>query len=114
VTDPRTKLLQQMRELRARMDPEVLETARRAAEAAQMAKRGEVPIDKEAARTAVSLFLQRRADNGRFAIDLMERLKNPGQAAKAYEAAAQPRQTVVRQTQTVVRQQRTVVIKRGS
>lgn len=87
--------MRQIREIRGRIDPRVLARAERAAEAAQAGPSGQParpgprpvatePYDKAAAREAVELFLQRRADQGRFASDLMDRLKKPDEAVAAY------------------------------
>ena len=90
--DLRQKLMRQIREIRGRIDPRVLARAQLAAEAVQGAPPGKAapravntePYDKASAREAVQLFLQRRADQGRFAMDLMDRMKKPEEAAAAY------------------------------
>lgn len=92
--DLRNKLMRQIREIRGRIDPSVLARAERAAEAVQAGQKAPSrpgprpvatePYDKASAREAVELFLQRRADQGRFASDLMDRLKKPDEAAAAY------------------------------
>lgn len=90
--DLRQKLMRQIREIRGRIDPRVLARAQLAAEAVQGGPPGKAgprvvntePYDKASAREAVQLFLQRRADQGRFAMDLMDRMKKPEEAAAAY------------------------------
>ncbi|MFM2044811.1 MAG: hypothetical protein RLY86_3387 [Pseudomonadota bacterium] len=96
--DPKAELLRQIRTIRARLDPNVLAKAERAAQATQPggqgpgadpgADPGVEPYDKEAARNAVMLFLQSRHDGGRFATQVMEKLKQPEAAAKAYGRGA--------------------------
>ena len=97
MADPRAELLRQMREIRARLDPDLLDRAARAAEAAQSAKAqprkpppATVPFDKEAARAAVMSFLQGRHDGGRFAQKLMEAMRRPEEAARSYEDTGRP------------------------
>ncbi|MFC7332950.1 hypothetical protein [Rhodocista pekingensis] len=111
--DPKADLLRQMRDLRRRIDPAVLEKAAGAArtlETARTAPRAPgpaaqdpaaaEPYDKQAARQAVMLFLQGRADNGQFARRLMDALQKPEEAAKAYRKpeTAAPKPTVIRRT----------------
>lgn len=90
-TDPKSELLRQIRAIRRRIDPDVLAKAERAAQAAEAARTlppDQVPYDKEAARDVVSAFLRARNDGGKFAMALMENLKKPEAASKAY---AEPR-----------------------
>jgi len=85
--DPKAELLRQMRAIRRRIDPDVLERAEKAAQAAEVARTlppDHVPYDKEAARDVVTAFLRGRNDGGKFAMKLMENLKKPEVAAKAY------------------------------
>lgn len=91
--DPKDELLRQIRAIRRRIDPDVLARAQKAAEAVEAARTlppDHVPYDKEAARDVVSAFLRSRNDGGRFATALMENLKKPEVATKAY---ADPRLT---------------------
>ncbi|MEA1675011.1 hypothetical protein [Nitrospirillum sp. BR 11163] len=96
MADPRDELLRQIRAIRRRIDPDVLEKAAAAAERMQAARSprpaeepAEIPIDREAARDVVMTFLQSRHDGGRFAMKLMEEMKKkPEAAAKAYDKAA--------------------------
>lgn len=86
-TDPKTELLRQIRAIRRRIDPDVLARAEKAAQAAEAARTlppDQVPYDKEAARDVVASFLRSRNDGGRFAMALMENLKKPEEAARAY------------------------------
>lgn len=101
--DARTELLRQIRTIRQRIDPDVLSQAAAAAQTTPMARAAGmvggagrtqpdagpdmVPYDKEAARDAVMQFLQARGDRGRFALQLMERLKQAEQARDAYTVA---------------------------
>ncbi|MDG3443954.1 hypothetical protein [Nitrospirillum amazonense] len=98
MADPRDELLRQIRAIRRRIDPDVLEKAAAAAERMQTARAAapaeessDVPFDRQAARDVVMTFLQSRHDGGRFAMKLMEEMKKPEAAAKAYgRAAAKP------------------------
>lgn len=86
--DAKTELLRQIRTIRQRIDPAVLARAERAAQTAEAARTlppDQVPYDKEAAREAVTAFLRGRNDGGQFAQKLMENLKKPESAARAYE-----------------------------
>ncbi|KPF86484.1 hypothetical protein IP70_09495 [alpha proteobacterium AAP38] len=86
-SDAKAELLRQIRTIRRRIDPDVLARAQKAAEAADAARTlppDQVPYDKDAARDVVASFLQSRNDGGRFAMALMENLKKPEAAAKAY------------------------------
>lgn len=64
----REALLVQIRELRARLDPQVLDRVRFAAE-------GRVPFDRDAAKDVVFRFLEQRQDGGLFASRLASHLK---------------------------------------
>ncbi|ASG22653.1 hypothetical protein [Nitrospirillum viridazoti] len=99
MADPRDELLRQIRAIRRRIDPDVLEKAAAAAERMQTARSAptgpppaeespDVPFDRQAARDVVMTFLQSRHDGGRFAMKLMEEMKKPEAAAKAYGQAA--------------------------
>ena len=86
-SDAKAELLRQIRAIRRRIDPDVLARAQKAAEAAEAARTlppDHVPYDKEAARQVVAAFLQARNDGGRFAMTLMENMKKPEAAARAY------------------------------
>ncbi|MEE3623844.1 hypothetical protein UCD39_07550 [Nitrospirillum sp. BR 11752] len=101
MADPRDELLRQIRAIRRRIDPQVLEKAAAAAERMQMARAApaasgggsgaeapsDIPFDRQAARDVVMTFLQSRHDGGRFAMKLMEEMKKPEAAAKAYGQA---------------------------
>ncbi|TWB43896.1 hypothetical protein [Nitrospirillum pindoramense] len=104
MADPRDELLRQIRAIRRRIDPQVLEKAAAAAERMQTARAApaasgggsgasaeapsDIPFDRQAARDVVMTFLQSRHDGGRFAMKLMEEMKKPEVAAKAYGQAA--------------------------
>ncbi|MFV3128436.1 hypothetical protein [Niveispirillum sp. KHB5.9] len=86
-TDAKAELLRQIRTIRRRIDPDVLARAQKAAEAAEAARTlppDQVPYDKDAAREVVAAFLRSRNDGGRFAMTLMENLRKPEEATKAY------------------------------
>ncbi|MBB6254595.1 hypothetical protein [Nitrospirillum iridis] len=86
MADPRDELLRQIRAIRRRIDPDVLERAAAAAERVQAGPPpAEEPFDRQAAREVVMNFLQARHDGGRFAMKLMEEMKKPAAAAKAYD-----------------------------
>ncbi|MDZ5648310.1 hypothetical protein [Nitrospirillum sp. BR 11828] len=104
MADPRDELLRQIRAIRRRIDPQVLEKAAAAAERIQTARGAsaasgggasgapaeapaDIPFDRQAARDVVMTFLQSRHDGGRFAMKLMEEMKKPEAAAKAYGQA---------------------------
>ncbi|WP_044562411.1 hypothetical protein [Azospirillum sp. B4] len=93
MADPRDELLRQIRAIRKRIDPDVLERAAAAAERVQAARPPAPPVDepfdRQAARELVMSFLQSRHDGGRFAMKLMEEMKKPEAAAKAYGSAGQ-------------------------
>lgn len=74
--DLRRDLLARMREIRSRVDPEVMERAR-------LAALGKVPYDREAARTIVGRFLESRDDDGVFRRKLEEALRAEGADADA-------------------------------
>lgn len=92
--DPKAELLRQIRTIRSRLDPDVLAKAEEVARRMQPGARPPAPppemepYDKETARQAVMLFLQSRSDNGLLAARIMEAMKQPGQAAQAYEKGA--------------------------
>lgn len=89
--DAKSELLRQIRAIRRRIDPDVLAKAERAAQAAEAARTlppDQVPYDKDAAREVVATFLRSRNDGGRFAMALMENLRKPDAAAKAYAKPA--------------------------
>jgi len=66
--DIRKQVLEQMRVIKRRLDPDVVDRVR-------LAKEGKVPYDRENARAAVDHFLQSLDDGGRFRRKLAERLK---------------------------------------
>ena len=68
--DRRQAVLDQLRELRGRLDPHVLDQLRNAAE-------GRVPFDRDAAKDVVFRFLERREDGGLFASRLAAQLQRP-------------------------------------
>lgn len=69
--DLRKELLRQMRELRARLDPKVVERV-------NFAVLGKVPFDRDNARDAVNRFLETRDDDGAFRGKLEDALKKEG------------------------------------
>lgn len=64
----RDALLQQLAELRASLDPDILRAVQRKVD-------GSEPYDKAAARKIVEQFLLARGDNGAFAKRLMDELE---------------------------------------
>lgn len=66
----RRAALEQLRSLRGRLDPKVLDRLRDAAE-------GRVPFDRDAAKDVVFRFLEQRQDGGLFASRLAAQLKRP-------------------------------------
>ena len=68
----RQAILDQLRDLRSRLDPQILERLRHAAE-------GRVPYDRDAAKDVVFQLLEQRRDGGQFASRLAARLKRPGE-----------------------------------
>ncbi len=66
----RKAVLEQLRALRGRLDPQVLRQLRDAAE-------GRVPFDRDAAKDVVFRFLEQRQDGGLFASRLADQLKRP-------------------------------------
>ncbi len=59
MSDVRKELLRQMRAIRERMDPKLLERAK-------LSVFGKVPYDRDAAREAVGRFLEAKDDGGAF------------------------------------------------
>lgn len=71
MTDPREKLLQQIRDIREKMDPKLVERAK-------LAVFGKVPYDRDSAQQAVGHFLDARNDGGAFRRKLAQALKAEG------------------------------------
>jgi len=71
MSDPRKELLQQIRAIRARMDPKLVERAK-------LAVFGKVPYDSASAKEAVGHFLDGRDDGGAFRRKLEQALKEEG------------------------------------
>lgn len=108
--DPREELLRQIRSIRRRVDPDVLTRAAAAASTTEAAKAagvrpgqagqgavgpgavgpGDVRLDMSGARQAVEMFLRSRNDGGRFALQLMERMRRPDEVARAYRGPDDP------------------------
>lgn len=82
MADIRDDLLRQMRALRRRLDPKLLERAK-------LAVFGKVPYDRDNARAAVSDFLDRRDDGGAFRRRLESELRRQG-GALDLDAAGRP------------------------
>jgi hypothetical protein len=81
--DLRKDLLRQMRELRARLDPKVIERA-------NLAVFGKVPFDRDNARAAVTRFLDTRDDDGAFRDKLESALRQEGVDAEAALTPPEP------------------------
>lgn len=67
--DPRIELARLIKNIRARMDPNLLRIAEK------LARKGPPTTDQERAMLSVELFLAQRQDDGRFAEKLRERLQ---------------------------------------
>jgi len=74
--DSRRELLERMREILSRIDPDVILRAR-------LAAFGKVPYDRGAAREAVGNFLENRDDGGAFLRKLEAALRAEGADAEA-------------------------------
>lgn len=66
--DPRVLLAQQIRAIRARLNPQILKIAEK------IAKRGPPTTDQDRATLAIELFLAQKQDGGDFAAKLKARL----------------------------------------
>lgn len=73
MSDLRKELLRQMKAIRERMDPKLVERAR-------LAALGKVPYDSDAAKEAVGHFLDAKRDGGAFRRKLEQALKAEGGA----------------------------------
>lgn len=71
MSDLRKELLRQMKAIRERMDPKLVERAR-------LAALGKVPYDSDAAKEAVGHFLDAKRDGGAFRRKLAQALKAEG------------------------------------
>jgi hypothetical protein len=71
MTDLRKDLLRQMKAIRDRMDPKLVERAK-------LAALGKVPYDSDAAKEAVGHFLDAKGDGGAFRRKLEQALKAEG------------------------------------
>ncbi|CAO3354895.1 hypothetical protein [Azospirillum palustre] len=71
MSDLRKELLRQMKAIRERMDPKLVERAR-------LAALGKVPYDSDAAKEAVGHFLDAKRDGGAFRRKLEQALKDEG------------------------------------
>lgn len=104
-TDPRDDLVKQIRSIRRRINPDVLTQAAAAASTtdaakavgvepepapAARAKASEIKLDMSWAKQAVELFLRSRNDGGRFAMQLMEKMRSPEEVARAYSGGDDP------------------------
>lgn len=73
MSDPRKELLRQIKAIREKMDPKLVERAK-------LAVFGKVPYDSDSARAAVGHFLEARDDGGAFRARLEKALKAEGAA----------------------------------
>ncbi|PWC77978.1 hypothetical protein [Azospirillum sp. TSH64] len=71
MNDLRKDLLRQMKAIREKMDPKLVERAR-------LAALGKVPYDSDAAKEAVGHFLDAKRDGGAFRRKLEQALKDEG------------------------------------
>ncbi|WP_341895503.1 hypothetical protein [Ferrovibrio terrae] len=66
--DPRTVLAQQIKAIRARLNPQIVRLAEK------VARKGPAVTDQERATLAIELFLAQKQDGGDFAAKLREKL----------------------------------------
>ena len=71
MSDPRKELLRQIKAIREKMDPKLIERAK-------LAVFGKVPYDSASAKEAVGHFLDARDDGGAFRRKLEQALKKEG------------------------------------
>ncbi|SMH57865.1 hypothetical protein [Azospirillum agricola] len=83
MSDPRKELLRQIRAIREKMDPKLVERAK-------LAVFGKVPYDSDSARQAVGHFLDGRDDGGAFRRRLEQALKEEGGALDLDAPKAEP------------------------
>lgn len=83
MSDPREELLRQIRAIRAKMDPKLVERAK-------LAVFGKVPYDSASAKEAVGHFLDGRDDGGAFRRKLEQALKEEGGTLDLEPPAAEP------------------------
>ncbi|MCG5239221.1 hypothetical protein [Azospirillum doebereinerae] len=83
MSDPRKELLRQIRAIREKMDPKLVERAK-------LAVFGKVPYDSDSAKEAVSHFLDARQDGGAFRRKLEQALKEEGAALDLEAPKAEP------------------------
>ncbi|WP_372398279.1 hypothetical protein ABMY26_16275 [Azospirillum sp. HJ39] len=86
MSDLRKELLRQMKAIRDRMDPKLVERAK-------LAVFGKVPYDSDAAKEAVGHFLDARDDGGAFRRKLEQALKAEGAALDLDGEPASPEPT---------------------
>ncbi len=75
MSDVRKELLRQMKAIRERMDPKLLERAK-------LSVFGKVPFDRDSAKEAVGHFLDSRQDGGAFRRKLEAELRKDGGPAE--------------------------------
>ena len=75
MTDVRKELLRQMKAIRERMDPKLLERAK-------LSVFGKVPFDRDSAKEAVGHFLDSKKDGGAFRRKLEAELSKDGNPAE--------------------------------
>ena len=71
MSDARKELLRQMKAIRERMDPKLLERAK-------LSVFGKVPYDRDSAKEAVGHFLESKDDGGAFRRKLEDALRKDG------------------------------------
>lgn len=81
--DPRDELLRQLRAIREKMDPKLVERAK-------LAVFGKVPYDSASAKEAVGHFLDARGDGGAFRRKLEQALKAEGAELDVGPAKPEP------------------------
>jgi len=83
MSDVRKELLRQMKAIRERMDPKLLERAK-------LSVFGKVPFDRESAKEAVGHFLDSRKDGGAFRRKLEAELGKEGTSLDLTDEAKKP------------------------
>lgn len=84
MSDVRKDLLRQMKAIRERMDPKLLERAK-------LSVFGKVPFDRDSAKEAVGHFLEAKKDGGAFRRKLEAELRKEGAPVDLDAAGPEPK-----------------------